>query len=160
MAEAKKHKCKYCGRDDFPNRGYLTAHYKTCEAKRAEMIKVDKPENLEKEKDIFDDNIMEDRDPASVMKPVYDKKAEPSQPLDVSIEKQITQMGRATAEELRKYPRFKILIPEDPLNKKAGKVVVGINGATIAIDRGKPVELPEPVIDLLEEGGYRPTYVR
>lgn len=74
--------------------------------------------------------------------------------LDAQIERQVTQLGRRTAEKLRQCPQDRVIIGKDPLNEKDEYVVVSINGWTFQIKREVPVSLPEPVVKLLEQGNY------
>lgn len=80
--------------------------------------------------------------------------------LDAALEAQITQIGKKTAEQLKKYPQEKIIIPLDPLNKQDKYVFVSINDWDLRIERNKAIKLPSPVVEMLEEGGYRPSRVR
>jgi len=100
------------------------------------------------------EGMTQERDPDTVMTEDVPKN------MEKSIEKQVTQMGKQTAEKLRQYPQEKVLIPVDKLNKHIQDVVVGINGWNFQIQRNVPVELPSPVVDLLERAGYAPTRVR
>jgi len=97
-----------------------------------------------------------ERDPAPIIK---DSTPTPD-PLAASLEKQITAMGKKTAEKLKSCTYEKIKIPMDDLNPKETFVIVGINGWNLQIQRGVAVNLPIPVVDLLEAGGYNPTRVR
>jgi len=97
--------------------------------------------------------------------PVATVKGAPKSPeavdvLDATIEQQVTQLGRSTAEVLRKSPKEKIMIPVDKLNEHDSYVLVGINGWNFQIQRGVPVVLPVQVVDLLADAGYAPTRVR
>ena len=103
---------------------------------------------------------------AAALAPGMEPQEEPAQPepedavLDSALEAQITQMGKRTAEALRRHRQEKVIIPADPLNKHDQFVTVGINGWVFRIQRETPVVLPEPVVDLLEQGGYNPKRVR
>lgn len=77
--------------------------------------------------------------------------------LDATLEEQVTQLGRETAEALRKEPQIETLIPIDPLNKHDKVVDVCINGWLIRILRNHWVKLPASVVDLLENAGYHPS---
>lgn len=77
--------------------------------------------------------------------------------LDASIEAQVTELGRQTAEALRKYPQVETLIPLDPLNKHDKVVEVCVNGWNFRILRNVWVKLPAPVVDLLANAGYNPS---
>jgi len=77
--------------------------------------------------------------------------------LDASLEAQITQLGRQTAEALRKEQQVETLIPIDPLNKHDKIVWVCINGWPLRIQRNVWVKLPASVVDLLENAGYNPS---
>lgn len=156
---ASDYKCKHCGME-FENKGEELAHYKqfkdgSCakevakesvpEVKQAEAVKEGVPE----------------RDQASIPKPLYDKEAEAIDFTEQQgIEAQVTAIARKTAEELKKFPKEKVMIPADKLNPQDTYAVVGINGWNLQIQRGVPVLLPVPVVELLEDGGYNPTRVR
>lgn len=144
-------KCKYCG-EEFENKGLLLAHYRDFKngecALREKVLKETVKES------------MPDRDPAPIVKKEYDISVPADDMLDKTIEAQVTQLGRATAEKLKGFPKEKVLIPIDKLNKDDKYAIVGINGWNFQIERGKPVLLPEPVVVLLENGGYQPTRVR
>jgi hypothetical protein len=77
--------------------------------------------------------------------------------LEESLERQVTALGRKTAERLRKRPKIKTLIPKDKLNPNDEYVVVGINGWNFQIKRDTWLMLPAPVVNLLQEAGYQPT---
>lgn len=108
------------------------------------------------------EGLAAERDPASIPKPFYDTKEAAKEVFGSSagVEAQVSEISRATAAELAKYPKEKVIIPKDKLNPHDGFVVVGINGWNIQIMRDTPVLLPEPVVILLEQGGYAPTRVR
>ena len=127
-----------------------------------------KKEATEEQKEVLQQAVKEglaaERDPASVVKDTT-KESMVSQEdavniLDESIAKQVSRMGRLTAEKLRNSPNEKVLIPKDKLNMHDEYVVVGINGWNLQIQRGVPVILPRQVVDLLAQGGYSPTLVR
>jgi adenine C2-methylase RlmN of 23S rRNA A2503 and tRNA A37 len=80
--------------------------------------------------------------------------------LDASEKDQVPQIGKKTAEQLKKYPHEKVIIPLDPLNKQDKYVFVSINDWDLRIERNKAIKLPSPVVEMLEEGGYRPSKVR
>ena len=100
-----------------------------------------------------------DADPVATIRPKK-KDDDAIDLLDLSIERQVTQLGIATAEKLRKSTKDKVMVPVDKMNKEDQFVLVGINGWNFQIQRGVPVILPEEVIDLLLEGGYNPTRVK
>lgn len=77
--------------------------------------------------------------------------------LDSTLEKQVTQLGRKTAELLRQGKKVMAFIPVDKLNRDDKSVVVGINGWNFQIQREQWVNLPVPVVELLQMGGYQPT---
>lgn len=54
---------------------------------------------------------------------------------------------------LARMPKRKIKIPVDPLNPKETMIQVVIQGYIYNIPRGKEVELPQPVIEILERSG-------
>ncbi len=78
----------------------------------------------------------------------------------MSLDKQLTKIGRDTAEKLNKREKFKVIIPKNELSPNDTFVVVGINGWNLQIKRDVPVYLPDVVVDLLANGGYSPTLVR
>lgn len=100
-----------------------------------------------------------EHDPIATIKPKKPP-AEAVDLLDATIEKQVTHLGRATAQKLRKEEKELVMIPIDKLNPKDTEVLVGINGWNFQIMRGQPVLLPVPVVDLLINAGYNPTRVR
>jgi hypothetical protein len=77
--------------------------------------------------------------------------------LDATLEAQVTQLGRQTAEALKKEQQVETLIPIDPLNKHDKVVDVCINGWNFRIMRNVWVKLPASVVDLLENAGYNPS---
>ena len=146
---ANDYKCKHCGME-FQNKGEELAHYKqfkdgSCAEAEQSAVMEGAPE----------------RDQSSTPKPMYDRDAEAIDITNqVGIEAQVTAIAKSTAEALKKYPKEKVVIPQDKLNPQSTYVVAGINGWNIQIQRGVPVWLPEPVVVLLEDGGYTPTRVR
>jgi len=135
---------------EFQNKGEELAHYKqfkdgSCALEQQDVVKEGAPE----------------RDQSSIPKPLYDKEAEPIDIINqAGVEAQVTSIAKKTAEALKKYPKEKVVIPQDKLNPQSTYVVAGINGWNIQIQRGIPVWLPEPVVVLLEDAGYSPTHVR
>lgn len=77
--------------------------------------------------------------------------------LDETLEAQVTQLGRQTAEALKKEKQVETLIPPDPLNKHDKVVDVCINGWNFRILRNHWVKLPASVVDLLANAGYNPS---
>lgn len=77
--------------------------------------------------------------------------------LDATLEAQVTQLGRQTAEALKKEQQVETLIPLDSLNKHDKVVDVCINGWNFRILRNVWVKLPASVVDLLENAGYNPS---
>ncbi len=112
--------------------------------------------------DDLQEGIMAESDPRSRVKDrLIDEKTPAIDVVKESLDRQITNLGRKTAEKFKEYPRRKVVIPVDPLNPKDEYgVPVAVNGWTYNIPRGKPVYLPDPIIDLLIGGGYNPTLVR
>ena len=77
--------------------------------------------------------------------------------LDATLEAQVTQLGRQTAEALKKEKQVETLIPPYPLNRHDKVVEVCINGWNFRILRNHWVKLPASVVDLLENAGYNPS---
>ena len=111
----------------------------------------------EEEVGVVKEGPIHERDPKSDIKPKVVKE-QPTE-LDGTIAKQVTQMGRATAEKLKKEKMYRVQIPVSELNKHDQQVVVGINGWNFQIKKGVPVTLPEPVVQLLQDAGYNPTFL-
>ena len=61
---------------------------------------------------------------------------------------------KKTEKALKEEPKVKIRLPKDPLNKGNTHVPVVVNGYAYQIERGKDVEVPETVRDILEDSGY------
>ena len=57
-------------------------------------------------------------------------------------------------EKLDKYPKVRIKIPIDKQNEKDLTVAVQINGYVYQMKRGEYIEVPSPVVKLLERGNY------
>jgi len=154
---ADDYKCKYCG-EEFENKGYLVQHYTKFKRGTCATGKED-GESLNE--GAVEEGMGAERDPASVPKPHYDTDAET---VDITeqqgVEAQVSALAKDTAEKLKKYPKERVMIPEDKLNPQSSFVVVGINGWNLQIQRKTPVILPSPVVELLEQGGYAPTRVR
>ncbi len=110
------------------------------------------------EQEGLEEGMTQERDPGPTI--TKETLQEAKDVLSASIDKQVTQIGRATAKKLKEYPTEKVLIPKDRLNKDDGYAVVGINGWNFQIQKDTPVVLPAPVVTLLEQGGYYPTRVR
>lgn len=113
-------------------------------------------EEIEVQEDVKEGPVY-DRDPKSDIK----ARPIPDQPtvLDSTIAKQVTQMGKATAEKLRKQKQYRVQIPVSELNKHDQECVVGVNGWNFQIKKGVPVTLPETVVKGLQKGGYNPTFL-
>lgn len=67
---------------------------------------------------------------------------------------ELDEMAKETGKEVNEQGKVKIRIPLDPLNKTNLIVPVIINGYMWSIERGKSVEVPENVADILSEAGY------
>lgn len=137
-------KCKYGCEYETDNKGELMNHYKTCPSKL----------------DDVKEDLAAETDPKSKVNVDNSHKEEAIDVIQLSIEKQLSQLGKKTAELLKARPQEKVLVPIDKLNKYDEFVVVGINGWNLQIQKGVPVMLPDCVVDLLIDGGYQPTRVR
>lgn len=69
---------------------------------------------------------------------------------DTQMDKEAQTFGQ----QLKKMPKVKVVIPVDSLNKNSGDVTVCLNGYVYQIQRGKAVNVPEPIAEILEESGY------
>ena len=67
---------------------------------------------------------------------------------------QLDKMAEVAGTEVNKQVKVRIRIPIDPLNKQDLVVPVIINGYMWKIEKGKSVEVPENVADILTEAGY------
>ena len=67
---------------------------------------------------------------------------------------QLDNMAKTAGVEVNKQDKVKIRIPIDPLNKHDLVVPVIINGYMWKIEKGKSVEVPENVAEILSEAGY------
>ena len=67
---------------------------------------------------------------------------------------QLDTMAKDAGKEVNKQAKVRIRIPIDPLNKQDKVVPVIINGYVWSIEKGKNVEVPENVADILTEAGY------
>jgi len=67
---------------------------------------------------------------------------------------QLDEMAKVAGVEVNKQEKVKIRIPIDPLNKTDLIVPVVINGYLWQIEKGKSVEVPENVAEILSEAGY------
>ena len=68
---------------------------------------------------------------------------------------QLDNMAKETGKEVNAtQDKVKIRIPIDPLNKHDLVVPVLINGYMWKIEKGKSVEVPENVAEILTEAGY------
>lgn len=134
------YKCKHCG-EEFEDKGKELAHYREFPKGACAADLVEGPAK--------DDKI---------------PKPEEKEPVDVyseNIEAQVASAGKKHAEELKKtHPQVKVIIPIDKLNKGDARAIACTQGYIWNVKRGVPVILPEPVVDLFEQGGYQPTRVR
>jgi hypothetical protein len=113
------------------------------------------------ERDDIKEGLMAEADPASKMADPLAAHSEPAEDVvRLSLDGQLTALGRETAEKLNKTKKQKVLIPMKDLNPDDAFVVVGTNGWNTQIKRGKPVMLPEEIIHRLTEAGEGPTLVR
>jgi len=67
---------------------------------------------------------------------------------------QLDKMAEIAGAEVNKQDKVRIRIPIDPLNKQDLIVPVIINGYVWNIEKGKSVEVPENVAEILTEAGY------
>ena len=164
---SKKYVCEYCGKE-FETEKSLQGHhsyYKNggCAVEKKEILppEGEEPVLQAEAAETAVKEFIPEPNKTSIPKPLYDKDAEA---IDITaqagVEAQITAIAKETAEKLKQCPKEKVMIPKDRLNAQSTYVVVGINGWNIQIQRGTPVLLPVPVVELLENGGYAPTQVR
>jgi len=69
-------------------------------------------------------------------------------------DRQLDSIAKSVGAEVNKQDKVKIRIPIDQLNKDDKVVPVCINGYVWKIERGKSVQVPEVVADVLSEAGY------
>lgn len=113
------------------------------------------------EHDDLQEGIMAESDPVSKMiDPLADQRGPAEDVVKLSLDSQLTALGRATAEKLNAQPKTKVMIPFKELNPDDKFVVVGTNGWNTQILRGKPVLLPDVIIERLSISGEAPTLVR
>ena len=114
-----------------------------------------------KEHDDMEEGFRAESDPASKMvDPLADQKGPAEDVVRMSLDGQLTALGRETAEKLNKLLKHKVMIPTKELNPDDKFVVVGTNGWNTQILRGKPVMLPDVIIERLSASGEAPTLVR
>ena len=159
--------CEYCGKE-FETEKSLQGHhsyYKNggCAVEKKEILppEGEEPVLQAEAAETAVKEFIPEPNKTSIPKPLYDKEAEAIDFTEQQgIEAQVTAIARKTAEELKTFPKEKVMIPADKLNTQDTYAVVGINGWNLQIQRGVPVLLPVPVVELLENGGYNPTQVR
>lgn len=135
------YKCKHCGQE-FDNKGEELTHYK--EFKDGACAK-DLEEGL----------------PVDRLAKTKPEEKEAIEVFDQNIEAQVSSAGKKHAENLKKnYDQIKVMIPIDKLNKSDQRAIACTQGYIWNVKRGVPVILPEPVVELFEEGGYQPTRVK
>ena len=83
-----------------------------------------------------------------------------STPMPESGNEEGLQLGEIATmkEKLWAKGKVKIMVLPDPLNKASDFIVVGINGVNFQIRRGEPVEVPIPVMEVLEQGNSPHVY--
>lgn len=64
------------------------------------------------------------------------------------------ESARATGEVLGRQEKVRVRVPMNPLNEDDVVVPVCINGHHYWLERGKTVEVPRTVADILEEAAY------
>lgn len=74
-----------------------------------------------------------------------------TQSLGMTEDERIDAITAKSAEKLKKEPRVKVRIPKLPGDDQV--VECCLNGYNFIIRRGETVELPEPVVLLLENAG-------
>ena len=67
---------------------------------------------------------------------------------------QLDNIAKSMKEVFAAMPKVKIRIPIDKQNKDDLIVPVCVNGYIYQIERGKSVEVPETIADILENAGY------
>jgi len=67
---------------------------------------------------------------------------------------QLDNEAKGMKAEFAKMAKVKVRIPIDKLNPKDLVVPVCVNGYIFQIERGKSVEVPETIAQILEESGY------
>jgi hypothetical protein len=111
--------------------------------------------------DDLTEGFIAESDPKSKLKNM--RAYQDMEPVDVigtSLDKFITKLGRATAEELNKKPKMKVMLPKNDRSPQDTYAVASINSWVFQVARGVPMLLPAEIIDLFADGGYNPTLVR
>ncbi len=131
------------------------------EVKDEEVKDVASEDEIIVEHDDVKEGLMAESDPATRMKdPLAEQKLPAVDVVKESLDKQLTALGRKTAEALNAQPKQKVVVPFKDLNPTDEYVVAGTNGWNMQIRRGVPVMLPEEIILRLAEAGEHPTLVR
>lgn len=80
---------------------------------------------------------------------------ETQEPTSASVEAEVERITNATARELAKQQRVSVMIPLIPgmARDKQPDETVQVNGYTYLIQRGKRVDVPQTVADILREAG-------
>lgn len=123
---------------------------------------VEQEQDLEKPQDDLQEGFIAESDSKSKMgRSVTDISNEPAEDIvKVSLDGQLTALGRETAKKLAEAEKFKVKVPINPMAKDDTFVTASINGWNFQVKRGEPVMLPVEIIDLLANAGYNPTLVR
>lgn len=82
------------------------------------------------------------------------KETEINKRLKEISDRELKQDSKKTGNRLRKEPMVLVTIPKSELNPNELSVPVTINGYTYNILRGKEVEVPKTVKDILKEAKY------
>lgn len=72
----------------------------------------------------------------------------------ILTDKEIDKVATQTGETLKKEGKIKIKIPIDKSNEKDLIVPVCVNGYLYQLERGKTLEVPESISEILSEAGY------
>lgn len=82
-------------------------------------------------------------------------KAEAPEQSSASVEAEVERITNATARALAKQPKVSVMIPLMPgiPKDKQPDETVQVNGYTYLIQRGKRVDVPQTVADILREAG-------
>lgn len=124
-----------------------------------ELVEDDGIEVVSEKPDV-EEGITAERDPQSIL-PSLDA-IQKQQAVDVtkmSLDRQVTALGRKAGEELDKMPKIKVMVPIDQLSPDDVTVTLQTMGWITHFKRGVPVLLPDPLIKRLVQGGYNPTLV-
>ncbi len=112
--------------------------------------------------DDIQDGMIAEVEPHSKMKTIVNE-ASRKDAIDIvaeALKHPQTKEAKETGVMLNEMEKIKVLVPKDKMATEDDHLTVGINAFFTPLRKGEPIMVPDPIYNLLVDGGYNPTLVR